>query len=219
MSENSTPRQESHTMLVKRDTASSSVRTVRAVQKVGAYGPYLRPDEARAVLQRTDCPLAWQTLMRFLWQAGARISEALGVTVDDLHFADGTVRVRTLKRRKNPDGTAKVAYRLVPVQADLLGLLGRQLAEDKPGKGERLWPWTREHASRRIHAMMKAAGIDEARCHPHAWRHGLAVNCIRQGVPLPIISDQLGHSELGSTAKYLQMTISDRKEALRKVEF
>jgi integrase/recombinase XerD len=226
MDENRTVRQESHTSLVKRDTAvrvgnvgSGGMVTARAMQSVGAYGPYLREDEARAVLDRTDMPIAWQTLLRFLWQAGPRISEALGVTVDDVRFTEGTIRVRTLKRRKRPDGSPNVQYRLVPIQNDLLGLLGRQLAESQPGKGARLWPWTREHASRRIHAMMVAAGIDEDHCHPHAWRHGLAVNCIRQGVPLPLVQDQLGHASLSSTAAYLQMTIADRKEALAKVRF
>jgi integrase len=192
----------------------------RAIVGAGDYGPYVRPEEARAVLATLEPTSDWGTFTRFLWQSGARISEALGVRDADIDFGAGTVRVQTLKRRANADGTPKPpTFRLVPIQVDLLGFLAQRLRHFKPADDDRLWPWTREHASREIHRLMRNAGVPEERCHPHAWRHGLAVHCIKSGVNLVVVQEQLGHAEIASTMKYLKLTILDRKQALARVEF
>jgi integrase len=46
------------------------------------------------------------------------------------------------------------------------------------------------------------AGI-EKRVHSHGLRHTHAVELMREGVPLLVISRQLGHSSLGITQRYL----------------
>ena len=46
------------------------------------------------------------------------------------------------------------------------------------------------------------AGI-EKRVHPHGLRHTHAAELMREGVPVNVISRQLGHSSIATTARYL----------------
>ena len=210
-------RVESHLVSTKGDTAI--IATVRrkagaAASAAGDFGPYLTRDEARAVLGTLNPPSALGTLCRFLWQAGPRIREALQVTVGDLDFGLGTVRVQTLKRK----GGA-VVYRWVPIQADLQGAIAQHIAFAGLARGDRLWPWCKRHAQRLVSQAMLAAGVPAQKAHAHAWRHGLAVNAILSGVPLTAIQEQLGHSSVVTTSKYTKLTLADRKAAFANVDF
>ena len=46
------------------------------------------------------------------------------------------------------------------------------------------------------------AGIDK-RVHPHGLRHCHAAELAAEGVPVNVISRQLGHNSIATTAKYL----------------
>jgi site-specific recombinase XerD len=47
------------------------------------------------------------------------------------------------------------------------------------------------------------AGI-EKRVHPHGLRHTHAAELVREGVPMNVIRDQLGHTSLATTDRYLR---------------
>lgn len=195
---------------------AGSLSSARAMG-AGDFGPYVRREEMERALavERPDRPLG--LLLRVLWQSGARISEALALVAGSIDFGGNTLRLRTLKRRKNAQGIAPARYRLVPVQQDLLGCLGQYLGWAKPRPDERLFSWTRSHAFVRIRRALAAAGVPPERCHPHAIRHGHAVAAILAGVPLPALQAQLDHASIATTSLYLKLTIEDRKAAYKGV--
>ena len=47
------------------------------------------------------------------------------------------------------------------------------------------------------------AGVDK-RVHPHGLRHTMAYELMMEGVPMPIIQQQLGHASLATTEQYLR---------------
>ncbi|WP_407357209.1 tyrosine-type recombinase/integrase [Methanolobus sp. WCC5] len=51
----------------------------------------------------------------------------------------------------------------------------------------------------------------------HKFRHGHAIYCIQHGMDIRTLQQQLGHSDLGTTAVYLQFAISDRMKSYDKV--
>lgn len=59
---------------------------------------YLEPDEVE-LLEQTATNLRDRLLIRMLWRLGCRTSEALGLTVQDIHLDDGTVTIQRLKSR------------------------------------------------------------------------------------------------------------------------
>ena len=50
------------------------------------------------------------------------------------------------------------------------------------------------------------ARLLKAKVHPHAFRHGFAVHLVKQGVPMTVVADLLGHGSLETTKIYLKLT-------------
>jgi site-specific recombinase XerD len=58
--------------------------------------------------------------------------------------------------------------------------------------------------NKRIKALLRAADLDEGAVTPHGLRHSCATNLLRCGAPIEIIADQLSHSSIETTRRYLQ---------------
>jgi integrase/recombinase XerD len=61
---------------------------------------------------------------------------------------------------------------------------------------------TRQRAWQIIKAYGKMAAIENL--HPHKFRHGIAIYLMEKGVPMPIISNRLGHSNPITTMRFYQ---------------
>ena len=59
---------------------------------------YLEPDEVEK-LERAAEFLRDKLLIRLLWRLGCRVSEVLGITVDNIDFKQGTITIEHLKAR------------------------------------------------------------------------------------------------------------------------
>ena len=55
--------------------------------------------------------------------------------------------------------------------------------------------------------------------HPHTFRHSFAVYCLKQGMNLRSLQKILGHSQLSTTAVYLDVIAKDVQEDFDKVEW
>jgi integrase len=61
----------------------------------------------------------------------------------------------------------------------------------------------REPAPRVLEALRRHKAGIEKRVHAHGLRHTRAAELAREGVPMNVIQAQLGHSNLGTTSRYL----------------
>lgn len=69
---------------------------------------------------------------------------------------------------------------------------------------------------------MRKAGIEtpaNKRIGMHCFRHSLATAMLENGVPLPVISQTLGHADIASTEVYLRINISQLRLCALEVEF
>ena len=64
-------------------------------------------------------------------------------------------------------------------------------------------PWSATAARGELRRYAAAAGV-RRRLAPHQLRHSHAVELACEGVPLPVIQRQLGHSYVSTTSVYLQ---------------
>jgi len=214
--------------LVKTGVASTLARSIASRNAGDKLPLYVTREQVAAALATFPGPISpGRLFVLALWQTGARVSELLGARVGDLHFADSTLRLRTLKRRTK-DGQPRVEFRLVPLQTDLAGVLAQYLHAglpvDKHDRGAssgnpRLWPFCRGWAWYTIQRAFAAAGIDPALAHPHSMRHGHAVHALKAGVPLTAVQETLGHASIQSTTIYGRLTLQDRRRAYQGADF
>ncbi len=151
--------------------------------------PYMTRDEVRQVLEGIKRRTLDHLLINFLWQTGARVTEALSVKVSDIDFYSKVVRMPSLKK-KEPQ------IKTIPLKGELLGEIGAHVGQEGLKKGDRIFPITRQHAHRIVRDASTAAGIERKRAHPHVLRHSFAVNAVLQRVPLPILQRWLDHSDI-----------------------
>lgn len=150
------------------------------------------------------------------WRSGIRISEAIALEPKDLDREKQTVRILHGKGDKaRTIGLDTQAWSVVQAWLDHRA----SLSIDQHSKlfctieGGQL-------SDRYVRALMgrlaKAAGITK-RVHYHGLRHTMASELAAEGVPMNLIQQQLGHSSLAVTSKYVSsINPAETVNAMRK---
>ncbi len=156
----------------------------------------------RGFSRRGSAGIRDRALVCLLWRSGLRISEALSLKLKDVDPDKGTIRVLHGKGNKS---------RTVGIDAGALAVLDKWLDRRKTLKLNGRHPIFCTLRGTKLNdvavraSMKKAAervGI-EKRVHPHGLRHTHASELREEGVEIGIISKQLGHSSIATTARYL----------------
>jgi integrase/recombinase XerD len=144
-----------------------------------------------------------------LFYTGCRISEALNLTAGRFDITGKAIVFETLKRRRRGH------FRAVPIPDELVRLLRENL------KGEagsaRVWPFSRATAYRLIKDCMAQAGIKGGMASPKGLRHGFAVACLSQKIPLSTVQKWLGHARMETTAIYLEVSGDEERELAKRL--
>ncbi|MGH2692623.1 MAG: site-specific tyrosine recombinase XerD [Actinomycetota bacterium] len=156
-----------------------------------------------------------RAILETLYGAGLRISELVGLDVDDLDLDEGSVRAvgKGSKERVVPLGryaTRALQSYLVRGRPSLAGpRSGGALFLNQ--RGGRL---TRQGTTNIIKAQAKRAGIRK-RVTPHMLRHSFATHMLEGGADVRAVQELLGHASVATTQIYTLVT----KDRLREVYF
>lgn len=203
--------------------AAQSWETALALRGMALLQPdlpkYLLAPEVAVLLSCFDDERQ-RMLFAFLWNTGARITEALMVTPEDLQL-DGPrqfVRLRTLKQRSRgrgrPARDEKIA-RVVPLlDAAFTRELRRYLATFRPGRRTPLFAVTRKTAWTWLQQALEradASGIGFAvePVSPRTLRHSFAMHLFLNHVPPKVVQTYMGHERYESTEQYLKVFALD----------
>jgi site-specific recombinase XerD len=144
-----------------------------------------------------------RALIAVLWRSGLRISEALSLELRDVDLDAGSLRVRHGKGDRS---------RTVGVDEQTSALLARWIdRRRKLGPGARSPIFCTldggridsSYVRRLLPRLAAKAGIDR-RVHAHGLRHTHAAEMAREGTPINVIRDDLGHTSLAVTDRYLR---------------
>jgi len=161
-----------------------------------------------------------RALIGILYRAGLRHSEALDLMVHDVDLLGGAVHVLRGKGMKR---------RTVGIDSGAIALINHWL-EIRPRckAATATAPLFCSHRGNRLSVsylrtvlpnLAREAGIAK-RVHPHGLRHTHAYELMMEGVPMPIIQRQLGHTNLATTDRYLShIAPKDVIDAIRKREW
>ena len=155
----------------------------------------------RGCSQRAPTGIRNRAMVMVMYRCGLRVGEVLALKASDINPAAGTVRVLHGKGNRArvmgiDDGTLATVARWADSRKSL-GLSRAPLFCTLAGK-----PVSDTY----VRAMMKRLGrkghVDK-RVHAHGLRHTHAFELSAEGVPVNVISRQLGHSSSAVTARYI----------------
>ena len=181
-------------------------------------------DEVLALLEgaggdaASDGPLTLRNraLLELLYSTGARISEAVGLDVDDVdaHARSVLLRGKGGKQRLVPVGRPAIAALdayLVRGRPEL----ARRGRSGSPGpaiflnaRGGRL---SRQSAWQVLRDAAERAGISAA-VSPHTLRHSFATHLLDGGADVRVVQELLGHASVTTTQIYTLVTVTALRE-------
>jgi len=203
--------------LAKADPASA----VRPPSPTKRLPKALPLSDVEAILEAAGAPgttlaLRDRALLEVLYGTGARISEAVGLDVDDLDLTDGTVLLRGKgsKERVVPVGSfardAVEAY-LVRGRPELVAAgNGRTTggALFLNARGGRL---SRQSAWAVLAKAADRAGVTRD-VSPHTLRHSFATHLLDGGADVRVVQELLGHASVTTTQVYTLVTVDNLRE-------
>jgi len=163
----------------------------------------------------TDGPLTLRNraLLELLYSTGARISEAVGLDVDDIDLAARSVLLHGKggKQRLIPMGRPAVAALdayLVRARPDLARRGRGTPAIFLNARGGRL---SRQSAWQVLQDAADRAGIT-ATVSPHVLRHSFATHLLEGGADVRVVQELLGHASVTTTQIYTMVTVNALRE-------
>ncbi len=182
--------------------------TIRTPKQPKHLPRVLTKDDAAALMDfpagKTESSLRDSALLETLYSTGARVSELVGINLEDLRLSEGLVHLRGKGRKE----------RIVPIGSVALKAILSYRASLKPSalspqpsapvflnvRGGRLT--TRSVARIVACYSNRLAGGSVS---PHTLRHSFATHLLDEGADLRSIQEMLGHASLGTTQKYTHL--------------
>jgi site-specific recombinase XerD len=192
---------------VRHDTKLQRAATPRRARPKRRFPPeVLSDDEVRMLLAairgESLSAVRNRALVAVLYRSGLRINEALTLYPKDLDLDHGAIRVLHGKGGKS---------RVVGIDAGAVAML-RVWLDTRTGSGLNGHhpvfcacsglAVTAAYIRRLFPQLAAKAGILK-RVHAHGFRHTHAAQLREEGVDIGIISKQLGHTSISTTARYL----------------
>ncbi|WP_330231777.1 site-specific tyrosine recombinase XerD [Nocardia sp. NBC_00508] len=155
-----------------------------------------------------------RALLEMLYSTGARISEMVGLDVDDLDTGERAVVLRGKGGK----------HRVVPIGRPALAAVDAYLVRGRPmlvsrGKGNagalflnaRGARLSRQSAWQVLRTAAERAGIAAA-VSPHTLRHSFATHLLDGGADVRVVQELLGHASVTTTQIYTLVTVNTLRE-------
>ena len=154
--------------------------------------------EVRDLLRNTP-EIREKALMGVLYDGGLRKGEALSLELSDLDFDRGCIMIRCGKGRKD---------RYVPFSVNMQKVVAAYLKAYRPQRyvfekvpgAQMSYDWPARVLER---AVKRTSIIKHVHC--HTLRHSFATHLLEHGTDIRNIQQWLGHTNLGTTARYLNV--------------
>jgi len=145
-------------------------------------------------------------IFELLYGCGLRISELVGLNLDDFDYNERWIRVRGKGKKE----------RQVPYAGKASVSLERYLALRQPDAGSEQALFLNhrgarltDRGARGIVKFYARVITGDSSIHPHSLRHAYATHLLSDGADLRAIQELLGHARLSTTQKYTQVSLAD----------
>ena len=198
---------------------ASGLRNPKQPKRLPAF---LTEGESRALLDlppAVDFPSSrLACLLELLYASGLRVSELVGLDLQDLLTDQRTLRVMGKGRKE----------RLVPYHAQAASILDAYLLFRSAFLGVKVLPavpalflnqrggrLTPTSVRALLRSALEAAAV-RSRVSPHALRHSFATHLLNRGMDLRAIQELLGHASLSTTQRYTHLGLEELARTYEK---
>lgn len=197
--------------LGKQDLVESNpAAEVHSPKKTEYLPDRLDVEDVAAILEAPDgkslAGLRDRALLEMLYGAGLRVSELVGLDLDDLDLASRTARVlgKGDKERIVPFGRRATDALRVYLRA--VAPLREKTGEEAIFLNLRGGRLTDRSVRRVLNKAVRGAALLRG-VHPHVLRHCFATHLLESGMDLRAIQELLGHSRLTTTQRYTKLSL------------
>ncbi len=144
-------------------------------------------------------------IFELLYGCGVRVSELVGLNLEDFDHSEHWIRVRGKgrKERQIPFGSKAASALTRYLQTR------RQRSEESALLLNHLGGRLTARGAQKIVKFYASMLTGDSSLHPHSLRHAYATHLLSDGADLRSIQELLGHAQLSTTQKYTQVSLMD----------
>ncbi len=155
-----------------------------------------------------------RAMLEVLYSTGIRVSELVGLDMDDLDTTGRTLRVKAKGRKHRTVPIGETALACIRTYLDWRARHPRSESFDPNSlfvnkHGQRL---STRSVRRKLDKYLAEAGMDP-NISPHTLRHSFATHMLDNGADLRSVQELLGHRSISTTQVYTHLTSARLKEA------
>ncbi len=189
--------------LVRTPKAPKSLPDVMTAEQVNGLIDTVAADKFERAYPARD-----RAIFEFLYGCGIRVSELVGLNLEDIDRAERWIRVRGKGKKERQVPFASKAADALDAYLAVRHVVPQERALFLNFRGQRL-------TRRGLGGIVKLYGIlvnGDSSIHPHSFRHAYATHLLADGADLRAIQELLGHARLSTTQKYTQVSLTDLME-------
>jgi len=187
---------------------------LKSVPSVTKSREHLNKSEQKRLLiarQENLSDIRNQLIIRMMLKGGLRISEVLGLKLEDVDINDRSVKIRGDHVKWNK---SRITY----VDKDTVEILKFYIQVNKnSGPKTKLFNLKPAGFRRAFKRYLRIAGLPET-FSPHNLRHTFAINYMQNGGTLDKLKNLMGHTNINTTSIYLNYTNNELKKEYDMVQ-
>ena len=169
----------------------------------------------RQAVQKFD-DLERMFFLMLLW-TGGRKAEILAITPLSFDLSLKMVSLVSLKKKGGREVLRHIPLSDTFIQQldnyfDLKAKIESPTESTKP-----LWWFSKSTGERRIKLVMEKAGIKGLHATARGLRHGFGIWCAIKGIPVSVIQDLMGHSDVQTTMIYVNFVGIEKREMVSRI--
>lgn len=201
------------------DAASDPFKAVKLPKLTQAERPHFDAATARRIIEASTEP--HRTIYWLVWQTGIRRGEVCALRCGDIDFRDNIITVRQRVWAGNIDSPKSRKPRSFDISLRLAQRLKLYCDAKQPeqlvftdAEGKMLDP--DRIVQQHLQPLLKRLNIPRAGM--HAFRHGNATWCDRNGVPMALRQERLGHADAETTMRYSHAAREDGQRLAQQLD-